>query len=97
MLSILGEQVRGVHLRESHAVLVHLAAEQHGVFVERDVRLVAQAVNPAHAVNEAALDVVDVVAPGPFETFLEGPIGGVEGVGVEADFSSSARGAGCEV
>lgn len=66
-----------------------LAVEQGGVFVKRVVGLVAPPVNPTHAINQTALDIMDVILLRPLEAFLEGLIGGIEGVGVEPDFHRS--------
>jgi hypothetical protein len=50
------------------------------------MRLITEAVNPAHAIDEPAFDVADFVPFGPLEAFLKGPIGGIEGVGMESNF-----------
>ena len=55
------KRIGRVHLGEPHAVALHLPPQQQRVLVEGHVRLVAQPVNPAHAVDQPALDEVDVV------------------------------------
>ena len=82
---------RGVHLREPHAIGVHLSLEEGGVLVQRDVRLVAEAVDPAHAVDGAALDVAHVVGPRPLQALLEAPVGRVESVGVKPDLKHARQ------
>ncbi len=76
---------RRVDLRETDAVTVHLPAQQERVFPERDVRLVAEPMDPAHAVDGAAFDACHAVALRPGEAILEAPVAGVEGIGMEAD------------
>ena len=49
----------------------HLAAQQCGVHVERDMRPTAQTLNPAHAVNQAAFNGVGAVVLSPREAVVK--------------------------
>ena len=76
-----GERKGGIHLRETHAELFHVPAQQQRVLIHGDVGLVSKSVDPTHSVDEAAFDSVHIVVARPFETALEGDEGGVEGIG----------------
>jgi|GEM_PF-4010386 len=79
------ERVGGIHLGELHAVLFHFAPQQLGVLIHGHVRLIPQAVNPAHPIDKSALDIADSVARRPGKAFVEGPIRGVERIRMKAD------------
>ncbi len=63
----LGKRIGGVHLRKLHVMLLQLAPQQGRVFVEGHMRLITQPVNPAHAIDQSALDVMHAILVSPVE------------------------------
>ena len=61
------------------------------------MRLIAQPVNPAHAIDHAALDEVHVVALGPLTAGFEVEVSRVEGICVKADFHIKSPSVVCPV
>jgi len=74
-----------VQLGKADAIAIHLLAQRQRIFPEGDVGLVAQAVNPAHAVDRPALNVVNVVTLRPLKALLKAPVRAVKCVRVKAD------------
>jgi hypothetical protein len=58
------------------------------------MRLITEAVNPAHAIDQPAFDIVDIVFLRPFQAFFKRSISRVESVRVETDFHAFLRAGG---
>ncbi len=80
-----GERKCRIELGKLNSEFLHLPAQRERVFPEGDVRLIAETVNPRHAVDDAALDEMNVVVVRPVQALVKAPVGTVESVGMKAD------------